>query len=466
MNASSIISALLVSLVTIGLVASERPNIVMIVPDDQAYSDFGFMGNALVHTPNLDRLAGQSASFVNGYVPSSVCSPSLATLLTGLYPHQSGIHYNHPPPGNAAFNRMRSLDEYIAKRSESFELIRSVKTLPGLLAANGYRCLQTGKFWEGHYRNAGFTHGMTVFEGVPDQAWGGNRRLADGANVAHGNGDAGLKIGRVTMRPIFDFIDEAKAEPFLIWYAPYLPHEPHDAPKRYYDQYAGKAVPEHYLDYYASCAQFDDTVGELLGYLDKKGLTENTLFVLVSDNGWTPDAKRKHGKWRGYHHTATSKRSPNEDGLRTPILFRWDGHYKPKRYQELVSSVDIVPTLLAAAGLQAEAAALPGKNLNLALSGQEELNAERAVFGEIYPGDASSLRHPERDIAYRWARQGPYKLIVTHGKKPWGGYLKADALFDVVADPTESTNLIAQPLMAPITAELRKRLNAWWNPES
>ena len=81
--------------------AGERPNMVLIISDDQTYTDFGFMGNADVQTPHLDRLAQQSARYVNGYVPSSVCRPSLATLLTGLYPHQHGVHFNHPPPGFA-----------------------------------------------------------------------------------------------------------------------------------------------------------------------------------------------------------------------------------------------------------------------------------------------------------------------------------------------------------------------------
>ena len=76
---------------------ANRPNIVLIISDDQAYRDFGFMGNTQVNTPHLDRLAKQSAFFPNGYVPSSVCSPSLATLLTGRFPHQHGIHFNHPP---------------------------------------------------------------------------------------------------------------------------------------------------------------------------------------------------------------------------------------------------------------------------------------------------------------------------------------------------------------------------------
>ena len=88
------------------LLAAPRPNVVLIVSDDQSYRDFGFMGNDRVHTPHLDRLASQSARYPNGYVSMSVCRPSLATLLTGLYPHQHGIHFNHPPPGLKA---MRSL---------------------------------------------------------------------------------------------------------------------------------------------------------------------------------------------------------------------------------------------------------------------------------------------------------------------------------------------------------------------
>ena len=88
--------------------ANDRPNVVMIVADDQSYRDFGFMGNDLVHTPNLDRLARQSARYPNGYVPMSVCRPSLATLLTGLYPHQHGIHFNHPPPGLRVMRRTMS----------------------------------------------------------------------------------------------------------------------------------------------------------------------------------------------------------------------------------------------------------------------------------------------------------------------------------------------------------------------
>jgi len=95
----------------VSLSAAERPSVVMIISDDQTYSDFGFMGHEHVQTPHLDRLAAGSARYPNGYVPSSVCRPSLVTLLTGLYPHQHGVHFNHPPPGFAKLTKSPEIDK-------------------------------------------------------------------------------------------------------------------------------------------------------------------------------------------------------------------------------------------------------------------------------------------------------------------------------------------------------------------
>ncbi|MCR9230542.1 MAG: sulfatase-like hydrolase/transferase [bacterium] len=451
---------------------SRRPNIVMIISDDQTYRDFGFMGNRQIKTPQIDQLAAQSARFVNGYLPTSVCSPSLATLLTGLYPHQSGIHYNHPPPGNSAFNRMTSRKEYEQTRSPAFQLIQSVDTLPRLLAAHGYRCLQTGKFWEGHYRNAGFTEGMTIFEPVPGQNFGGNRKLANGTLAAHGNGDWGLKIGRETMQPIYDFVKDCEKEstPWLVWYAPYLPHQPHDSPQKYFDLYRNQpGVKKNEIAYYASCTEFDDTVGDLVRFVEKEADVKNTLFLFVIDNGWTPGERPMQPR-ENYHHTKASKRSPFEDGLRSPILIRWDGVTQPATLTELVSSIDVVPTLLNAAGLKKEAQRLPGVNLLPAAEGKEALPADRAVYGAIFPGDASSLKHPERDVAHRWVRQGNLKLITSHNANPqgktWNNYTRGDVLYDVVKDPAETNNLIDDPQFKVPQQTLRELLNQWWNPES
>ncbi len=454
----------LLALAQLSVADPARPNVVMIIADDQTYRDFGFMGNAEVKTPHLDRLASQSARYVNGYVPVSVCSPSLATLLTGRYPHQHGIHFNHPPPGNSAFNQMTSRAEYEKVRSRSFALIQQQPTLPRTLADAGYRCLQTGKFWEGHFRNAGFTDGMTLFEPVPGQDFGGNRKLKGGELAAHGNGDHGLKIGRETMAPISDFLDDCgKDQPFFVWYAPYLPHQPHDSPQTYRDAFKGSPVPENRVPYYASILQFDDTVGELVRMIESRGLAGNTLFVFVIDNGWTPSTERERNRPEEFAHDDFSKRSPFEDGLRSPILLRWDNHIQPATHEQLISSVDLIPTILSVTNMAGSMNDLPGLDLLPSARGEEEL-PERPVFGEIYPGDASSLGHPSRDIAYRWVREGDYKLIVTHGDKPWGGFLKHTSLFDLKNDPGEKTDLSSRPELSEKRAHLRRLLDEWWTP--
>lgn len=453
----------LILILAVSGLAAERPNIVYIISDDQTWSDFGFMGNERVHTPNLDRLAAQSLRFPNAYLPSSVCRPSLVTLLTGLYPHQHGVFFNHGPPGNAEYNRMESAAEYESARGAEFELIRKVPTLPRLLAEEaGYRCLQTGKFWEGHWRNGGFTEGMTAFTAPPPgQTYGGVRTLASGQRVAHGNGDHGLAIGRETMEPITDFITDCEkaGTPWLVWYAPYLPHQPHDSPAHYYEiarSYAG--VREHELPYYAAIAQFDDTVGQLIDFVEKTSDLSKTIFVFVADNGWSPSTTPEKSRPVEFAHTKTSKRAPFDEGVRSPILIRWDGVIAPATRTDLVGSIDIVPTLLKAAGLPDDSReGMPGVDL----LGEPE--RDRAVFGEIYPGDATTLDHPGRDIAYRWVRKRAYKLIVTHGEKPAGGSLKRDALFDVVADPAEQRDLIADPAQEATVRELREILDRWWD---
>ena len=135
---------LVFALLSASAIRAEMPNIVYVISDDQTYRDFGFMGSKDALTPNIDRLASQSARFVNGYVPTSLCSPSLGVLLTGRYPHQSGLHYNHPPPGNSGFNRMTSAAEYEKTRSVAFDLIRNQPTLPRTLGTLGFRSFRRG----------------------------------------------------------------------------------------------------------------------------------------------------------------------------------------------------------------------------------------------------------------------------------------------------------------------------------
>ena len=190
------------------------PNILLIVSDDHAWSDYGFMGHPVVRTPSLDTLASEGMLFTRGYVPTALCRPSLATILTGLYPHQHGITGNDPPGGAAAM-----VDP--ARRAALVDVFRRNRTLPALLAGKGYVSFQSGKWWEGRPQDSGFTAGMT-----------------HGDVTRRGrHGDDGLTIGREGLQPIYDFIDSAGGKPFLVWYAPMLPHTPHTPPARLLKKY-------------------------------------------------------------------------------------------------------------------------------------------------------------------------------------------------------------------------------------
>lgn len=444
-------------------IASPKPNIVYIIADDHAYNDFGFMGSDHVETPNLDYLASKSLLYVNGYVPSSVCRPSLATLLTGTYPHQNGIYFNHSPPGFRAFGELKGKEEYDRERGRAFEIIRKTETLPRILRNAGYRTLQTGKFWEGHFSNAGFTHGMTIYEPVPGLSFS-NRTLANGDVVVQGNGDWGLKIGRFSMEPIFNFIDESEAQPFFIWYAPFLPHLPHDAPDEFLALYSEREdIEQQDIRYFASISWFDDTVGQLVDYIESNGLADNTLFVFVSDNGWS-SSDRKYTSSDDYMQSKRSKRSPFEQGVRTPILFRYDRKIEPGIRHELVSSIDIMPSVLRRLMSAGELPELPGLDII-----ESAPDSARPVYGEIYPGDASSFGKPEDDIAYRWVRKGDYKLIFPHshdGQVPWMGFLKKPALYNVVFDEYEANDLMGSPEYRLISDDLLMLLDNWWHPKA
>ena len=410
-------------LLFVSLVVSSRvhaadapPNIVMIVADDEGWTDFGFMGHAAIKTPRLDQLARESALFPNGYVPTSLCRASLATLLTGQFAHQHKICCNDPPDGVA--------------REAIHPFMKNAPAVPKLLGKSGYRSFQTGKFWEGHFSNAGFTDGMTI-QGR--------------------HGEEGLIIGRQTMQPIYDFIVEKPKVPFFVWYAPMLPHEPHDPPQRLLDRYAVDGRNLKLAKYFAMCEWFDETCGQLLDWLDEHQLRENTLVVFVVDNGWiqeTGEVRTTRGNF-----APKSKLSPYDGGLRTPVMLRWPGHVRPGRYDDLVSTIDLAPTILQATG-QTPPREMPGLSLLEAAAGKGKLPRD-VVFGEIFVNTAVDVDTPALNLTHRWVRSGDWKLI-SFEEQP----VHAE-LYNVAKDPFENQNLAAEH---PETVkELEGRINGWWN---
>ena len=398
--------------------AESPPNVVMIVGDDMGWTDYGFMGHPVVKTPHLDQLASEGALFPYGYVPTSLCRASLATLLTGQYASQHKICCNDPPAG--------------VDRANMLPFLRDAPSIPRLLKDRGYRSLQTGKFWEGHYSNGGFTEGLTT---------------------KGRHGDDGLVIGRKTMKPIFDFITSCEKTPFFVWYAPMLPHEPHDPPERILQKYLVEGRDRRLATYWAMCEWFDETCGELVQWLDDHGHREDTLVVYVVDNGWL----QTNGPVRqGDQFLTRSKNTPYEDGVRTPIILRRPGWIRPSRRTELVSTIDIAPTILAACGASSPHKT-PGINLLSLVRDGQPLD-RHAVYGEIYLHDCIELGQPKLSVTHRWIRQDEWKLIV-----PTKAQAKLE-LYHVAGDPHEKHDLAADN--PDRVTELRALLDARWNPQS
>lgn len=395
-------------------IAADKPNVLLIVGDDWGWTDFGFMGHRTIQTPHLDKLAKESAVFPNGYTPTSLCRASLATILTGQYAHQHKICCNDPPQG--------------VDRAQMLPFLKNSPTIPRLLKEAGYRSFQTGKFWEGHFSNGGFTHGMTT---------------------RGRHGEEGLVIGRQGVKPIFDFIEAGK-DPWFIWYAPMMPHTPHNPPERLLKKYAVDGREARLAAYWAMCEWTDETIGALLKYLDDNKLADNTIVMFVVDNGWiqTEGPVRK-----GEQFLTRSKNTPYDAGVRTPILIKWPGKTKPVRSEELVSTIDVAPTILAACGANVPKS-MTGLNLHALSHGQAKAKRD-AVFGEIYLHTSKTLEKPAVNLTHRWTRAGDWKLILPLDAMP--------ELYNLKDDPAEKKNLAGE--RKDDVARLTKLLNAQWNPD-
>jgi arylsulfatase A-like enzyme len=417
----------------------DKPNVVMIISDDQAWTDYSFMGHDAIKTPHLDALAKRSVVFRRGYVPTALCRPSLMTMITGRYAHQHGVTGNDPSPKYAE----RGTGRKDQRRAKLISYIEKFDTLPEKLVQQGYLCHQSGKWWEGSFQHGGFTHGLT--RGFPEK---GGR-----------HGDDGLKIGREGIDAVTEFVDMAigQNKPFFLWYAPFLPHTPHNPPKRLLEKYSGGDRPETIAKYYAMCEWFDETCGQLIDHLDKSGVRDNTLIVYVCDNGWiqSPDSRK---------YAPRSKQTPYEGGIRTPIMFSWPAQMKPDDRTELCSSIDLAPTILAAAGVEAPKD-LPGLNLLANLKTGSAIERDH-ILGESFAHDIADIENPEASLLFRWCIAGKWKLLLTYDgevnryQTTHPRTEKRPQLFDLLADPAEKTNLAADN--PDVVADLVAKIEGWY----
>ena len=430
---------LLLFLIASAVGAEKAPNIVFILSDDQAWTDYGFMGHKDIKTPHLDKLAERSIVFEQGYVASPLCRPSLASMVTGLYPFQHGI------TGNDVDGRNKRAELDIPVRAAFHKHPSFIK----LLSSNGYLAHQSGKWWEGSFEDGGFTHGMT--HGDP------KRRGR--------HGDVGLKIGRESMTPVTEFIDMAveKEKPFLLWYAPFMPHTPHNPPQRLLQKYSKQGRADDVAKYYAMCEWFDETCGTLLDYLDEKELRDNTMVIYICDNGWAASSTNADDPnqklWKSY--AQRSKASPYENGTRTPIMISWPGHMSAGRNANIAQSIDLFPTIAAAAGLKSPAG-LPGINL----LDDEALTSRQVVFGVCSAVHNMTVGDPDDTLKYLWCIEGDWKLLLRYQGKDTTQYRNLHIwdtapfhLYNLKKDPHEKNDLAASH--PELIDRLKKKIEAW-----
>ncbi|MFS4482776.1 sulfatase-like hydrolase/transferase [Hyunsoonleella sp. 2307UL5-6] len=399
-----------------------QPNIVFILSDDQSWTDYSFMGDENIETPRIDQFVKESLTFTRSYVPTPLCSPSLATIITGLYPKDHGILGN-----DKVYERGNIRGK---ERAEAYKPVISAfekqTTLPDMLKEKGYMSFQTGKWWHGNHKVGGFDDGMT--HGDPNR---GGR-----------HGDYGLEIGRKGLDTINSYVDVAlkQKKPFFLWYAPFLPHRPHNPPHRLFEKYQKKTDSEHLAKYWAMCEWFDETCGELFDLIEDKGLTENTLFVYVCDNGWAQDPTKS-----GY--LKHSKRAPYEMGIRTPIMYKWKGEITPKMDDKTItSSIDMVPTVLDILGIE-KPENLPG----ISVLDEKALNERQGVFGEVYAHDFDTI---ENSMFYNMAIFPPYKIIIPDPVRKSKEKVK---LFNIDEDPFEENNIAESnpEIVAQLTEKIK-----------
>lgn len=401
-----------------------RPNIIWIIADDLGYADLGFTGCDDIPTPHLDSLAARGVICTDGHVSASVCAPSRAGLITGRYQQRFGFECN--------------------LGSNKDGLLPSVSTAAQLIGDAGYQTTAVGKWHLGyseelHPMELGFEH----FTGL----LGGSRSYFPKTEKAPTKAQRIERDRVLVPEQDFEYLtdfftDEAcrlvagrdQARPLFMYLSYTAPHGPMHAREDLYEEFGG-IEKERRRKYAAMVAALDEGVGRLLETLEAEGMREDTMIVFLSDNGGATNNGSDNGSWRGM------KGSKWEGGQRVPFVIDWPGVFESGEYSSAISSLDLLPTALMAAGAELPAE-LDGVDLRPYLSGSlksaphERLYWRRFVAGAVREGDWKLIRVREEDDS-----------------------LRAPILVNLADDPGEELNrAVDEPLR---TERMMADLEAW-----
>lgn len=433
----------------------KRPNVVMVLTDDQGYGDLGCMGSADLKTPRLDALAGKGVLFSSMYAASPVCSPSRAGLLTGRYPGNAGVR------------------AILAGHRKASGLTPKAPTLAAALKKEGYVTGLCGKWHlglkpecrpnaNGFDEFSGFLAGCLdyyshiFYYGMSDGGFNPTHDLWENDDEVWANGE--YLTERITRKSV-DFIRRHREEPFFLFVAYNAPHYPMHAPQKYLDRFPDLPWDRRIMA--AMLSAVDDGVGEIADTLEELGLTDDTIFYFQSDNGPSRESRNWLDGTEDPYYGGTAggfaghKFSLFEGGIRVPALLSWGKRIKPRTVNDPCIAVDIFPTVLEACGGDPAAYELDGQSLlDLLLKGEEA--AHDSLFWEM-----------EEQTA---VRRGRYKLVLN-GRLEESEPPRAPVfLADLEADPGETHNLADD--LPELCRELTDEAVAWrgeiekrWNEE-
>lgn len=433
-----------------------RPNIIIILADDLGQTDISLYGNTSIQTPNIDNIGKKGITFSEGYTSSPICSPSRAALLTGRNQQRFGFEFQ--PHDIYLKNRMQYYGFKYFVDSAPWSPVWMTKvprkkdrarqglppteiTLAELLKKQGYATAFIGKWHLGYADfalpcNRGFdysygfynSHSLFAPEDAPgivnqhveedwtdDYIWSSQR---NGLSAIYRNCEMVKDSGYFTQRiaeEAIQFMEKNQDQPFLLYLPFNAPHTPLQAPQNYYDQYSHIEDPIKRI-YNAMIASLDDAVGTVVDKVEQLGLTENTIFFFLSDNGGatytltTDNAPFKGGKITNF-----------EGGIRVPFMVRWEGNIPSgKTFPHPVSAVDIFTTAAAAA--------------------RAKLPIDRVFDGiDLLPYLMdSTFQAPHDKLCWQMGiakaiRQGEWKLLLNDLQKD-------TILYHIATDPYETQN--------------------------
>ena len=397
-----------------------KPNVLLIITDDQGYGDLGCHGNEKVRTPNIDRFASQSVRFTQ-FCVAPVCTPTRASLMTGRYHHRTG-----------------AIDTYQGRAL----MQPDETTIPEVLKSAGYR---TGLFGKWHLgdnyprrpQEQGFDEvlmhrgGGMVQPGDPP----GSRYMYP---VLQHNGVQKDYKGYCTdvfTDGVIRFIEAGKDAPFFAYVAFNAPHTPLEVPDEWVRPYRGMGLDETTARIYAMVENIDANVGRLLKRLDELKLAENTIVLYMHDNG--PQQKRFNANLRGL------KGSVYEGGIRSPLFVRWAGTTRPREVDKLAGHIDLFPTLLELCRAKYEATRpLDGMSLAPLVLGHKVEWVDRTLFIQWHRGDEPKLYE-------NCAVRQDWKSINT--TRPWSESMTLAALMSRCRRPAVCTAATASQSCVPIS---------------